>query len=68
MSSKSPVKLSVKNNMFYLEEGMLELYVYQDYMEKNSAKIVGTKVESLGLLPVALFKDNKATKPTWQGH
>ena len=47
MASKSPVKLSVKNNMFYLEEGMLELYVYQDYMEKNSAKIVGTKVESL---------------------
>lgn len=67
MASKSPVKLSVKNNMFYLEEGMLELYIYQDYMEKNSAKIVGTKVESLGLLPMALFKDIKATKPTWQG-
>ena len=23
--------------MFYLDSGMLELYIYQDYMEKNTA-------------------------------
>ena len=67
MPTKAPVKLSVKNNMFYLDSGMLELYIYQDYMEKNTAKIVGTKVESIGLLPMAYYKDSKSTKPIWQG-
>lgn len=67
MANKSPVKVSVKDKMFCLDEGMVEFYIWQDYMEKNTAKITGTKVESLGLLPMAYYKDSKSTKPTWQG-
>lgn len=64
---KSPVQFAVRDGLFYLEDGMIELYVYQDYMEKNTSKIVGTKAESIGLLPMAYFKNPLNTKPTWSG-
>ena len=65
--SESPIKLTVKDGFFVLQEGVIELYVYQDYFEKNTAKISGTSCTSFGLLPMAYFKKRDEEKPIWVG-
>lgn len=50
-----------KNNMVILEQGRLELFVYQKYMEGKMGVLSGSTIETLGLLPYRWYKKETDT-------
>ncbi len=65
--AQSPIKFKIKDAQLYLEEGVLEYCIWEDYIEKNTATISGRSVNTIGLLPVRYFKDKQTKSPTWVG-
>lgn len=63
MTLQVPVSLK-PNGDIYLDEGVLELYIWKNYVEKGYTNISGTMVESLGLLPLRWYRSVNSDKPT----
>jgi len=59
------MKTSVKNGMLINEEERLEFFIWDAYLRKKAASITGSKVNSLGLLPVRIFKGGKYESKTF---
>lgn len=56
------MKLVQKGDSLVVAEGAVRLYVLKDWVGGKAARIIGRRVNSLGLLPMKLFKDNTYDK------
>ena len=61
------MKMTNKNGIVYLEEGKLELFTPQKYMEQKIANINGNDMVTLGILPYKFYAKSTDTKPTHVG-
>lgn len=56
-----------KNNMMQLDQGKLELFVYEKYIGGGMGVISGDTIETFGLLPYRYYKKISDTKPSEVG-
>lgn len=51
-----------KGDNLYLREGAAKVYVLKNWVGKKPTRVIGRRVNSLGLLPIKLYKDNTFEK------
>lgn len=61
------MKMTNKNGIVYLEEGKIELFTPQKYMEQKIANINGNDMVTLGIMPYKYYAKSTDTKPTHVG-